>query len=563
MKNLIVTGLCIVYILCLSATLHAQKPLNANSKIEKITVFTNNAQIERSAFVSIPAGMSEITISGLSQYIDANTLRISGKGSFVIMSQQVQIKYPEPEETEDEAIPNYILKGIKNLTDSLELLAFDIHENNARKEALVNEKNLLQSSTAITKADTITELRDALAYYRQRLNDINQEWIKAAKTERLLSIQKKDMEERLEKLNNYSKNDEPVKAEKQPEAVVSIMVNADKALADARIDISYIAAGVSWTPFYELRVDEISKPVQLILKANLTQSTGEKWDKAKLTFSTGKPAAYKVLPILSSWYLGYYEPQRYSATATGGGVPMARAEVAQKERRKDANEPVAAMDMEEDANFASNYMQVNQSLISAEYVVSMPYTINSDGKVNTITLMSETLDASYKFLSVPKIDKDVFLTAYLLGWEKLNLIQGYANIIYQNSIISKTYINTTSVMDTLMVSLGTDKRVVVDRKKISDKSKDKIIGGTRERTVHFEITVKNQNQSEIDFLLKDQVPISNIEDIKVEVEEVSGAKYEELTGALEWNLKLKPGEQKKLTLRYTLKYDKNKTVLSE
>ncbi|OPZ96381.1 MAG: hypothetical protein BWY70_01776 [Bacteroidetes bacterium ADurb.Bin408] len=219
--------------------------------------------------------------------------------------------------------------------------------------------------------------------------------------------------------------------------------------------------------------------------------------------------------------------------------------------------------MEVDANNASNFTQLTQSLISAEYVVSMPYTIKSDDKVNTITLMSESLDASYKFLSVTKMDKDVFLTAYLLGWEKLNLIQGYANIIYQNSIISKTYINTTSVMDTLMVSLGTDKRVVVDRKKISDKSKDKIIGATRERTVHFEITVKNQNQTEIDFLLKDQVPVSNIDDIKVSVEEVSGAKYDELTGSLEWNLKLKPAEQKKLTLRYTLKYDKNKLVLSE
>ena len=177
--------------------------------------------------------------------------------------------------------------------------------------------------------------------------------------------------------------------------------------------------------------------------------------------------------------------------------------------------------------------------------------------------MNEPLTATYKFLSVPKMDKDVFLTAYLMGWEKLNLVPGEANIVYQNSIISKTYINTGGTVDTLIVSLGVDKRVVVDRKKISDKSKDKVIGSTRERTVHFEITVKNQNQSEIAFVLKDQVPVTQTEDIKIIVEEISGAKYDELTGELVWNLKLKPNETKKLDLRYTIKHDKDKTVICE
>ena len=87
---------------------------------------------------------------------------------------------------------------------------------------------------------------------------------------------------------------------------------ADNAVTDAQVEVSYITSAVSWTPFYELKVDEVSKPVQLVMKANLIQSTGENWEKAKLTFSTGKPAVYKVIPILSVWYLNYYTPQRNS-----------------------------------------------------------------------------------------------------------------------------------------------------------------------------------------------------------------------------------------------------------
>lgn len=553
MKRLLIATCCVISTFCLSGKLFGQKDINATSKIDKITVFINNAQIERSSSVNLPAGNSTIVLSGISQYIDVNSLRISGKGNFVIMSQEVQIKYPEPEKVAEEPLPNHVLKGISNLTDSLELLAFDINENNSKKESLIIEKNYLQTSVVIAKADTITELKDGLEYFRIKMNDINQEWIKLMKNERLLLKKKNDMEARLLALKNYSKGVALPKNEALPEAVVSIQIMADKAVAAAEIDISYICSNVSWAPFYELRVEEVSKPVQLVMKANLTQNSGEDWEKAKLVFSTGVPAAYKVLPNLPVWYLNYYTPQRV-VSAYAGAAPVAALDY-ESSRKEDKQL--------DDAYSMSDYVQLAQSLISAEYVVSIPYNIASDGKVHTITLMNEPLTATYKFLSVPKIDKDVFLTAYLMGWEKLNLVQGEANIVYQNSIISKTYINTAGTMDTLIVSLGVDKRVVVDRKKISDKSKDKVIGSTRERTVHFEITVKNQNQSEIAFVMKDQVPITQNEDIKIIVEEISGAKYDELTGELVWNLKLKPNETKKLDLRYTIKHDKDKTVICE
>ena len=557
MKNLLIAICFFSSAFCITTGLFAQKEINPQSKIDKITVFLNDAQIERSATFNLPSGNSEIILSGISQYIDVNSLRVSGKGSFVIMSQEVQIKYPEPEQTPKEAIPSHILKGINNLKDSLELLAFEIQENNSKKEVLTTEKNYLQTSAAIAKADTITELRDGLEYFRTRMYDINQEWIKMLKNERLLLKKKTAMEERLTKLNNYSNGITPKEVNETPEGVISIQVMADKAVTSAQIDVIYITSSVSWVPFYELKVEDISKPVQLVMKANLIQTTGENWEKAKLTFSTGKPAVYKVLPVLYPWYLNYYYPQRVTATMAGAPAVAVDSERSKNEKVKEDDGALA------DAYNANYYTQLSQSLISAEYIVSIPYNVPSDGKVHAITLMNEPLDATYKFLSIPKIDKDVFLTAYLRGWEKLNLVQGEANIIYQNSIISKTYINAAAASDTLIVSLGVDKRVVVDRKKISDKSKDKIIGSTRERTVSFEITVKNQNQTDIAFILKDQVPLTQTEDIKISVDEISGAKYDELTGEVEWNLKLKPNEVKKLTFKYTLKYDKNKTVLSE
>ncbi|MDD3877545.1 MAG: DUF4139 domain-containing protein [Bacteroidales bacterium] len=556
MKKKIIVMLCLLNLIFITERVSAQSELTANTKIDKITVFLNNAQIERTATLNLPSGNSEIRLSGISRYIDANSLRVTGKGNFVIMSQQVQIKYPEPVDNSVVEIPNHILRSISLLRDSLELLAFDIQEVTSKKEVMVVEKNLLQSSTAITKTDTITALRDALAYYRTRMVEINQEWIRLAKTERLLLKKKAAIEERLTNLQNYSQSNTPPETEASPEAEISIVVMADRAVTGAQIGISYLASNVSWQPFYELKVEDVVRPVNLVMRAKLIQNTGENWENAKLVFSTGQPAVYKTIPVLPAWYLSYYQPQRI-ANQSYAGMPVAVSQ-SRTEAAKDEE------DMEYDNAFAiSDYTEVSQGLIAAEYAVSIPYNIPSDGRETIILLLNETLEASYKYLSIPKTDKDVFLTAYLTGWEKLNLVQGQTNIVYQNNIISRTYINTALAMDTLVVSLGVDSRVIAERVKISDKSRDRVIGSTRERTVHFEITLKNQNLTEIQVSLKDQVPVTNFEDIKIIVEEISGAQYNELTGELEWVLTLRPNETKKINFRYTLKYDKNKTILSE
>lgn len=546
-------------------SLFAQKEITATSKIDKVVVYLTNAQIERSSTVNLPAGTSEIVVSGLSQYLDPNSLRVSGKGSFVILSQQVQIKYPEPKVNEDDPIPAPILKKISALTDSIEDISYDIVENQNRKEVYQYEKSLLQSNRTISGSDTLTELREGLSFFRTKMMEINTELLKINKHEKTLVKQKSEMEARLRALQNYSSGIETNEVPQLPESVIRFQVMAEKPVPNANIEFTYLTAAVSWEPFYELKVDEVSKPVQLILKANVAQQTGENWEKAKLVFSTGKPSVYKVLPVLNAWYLSYYMPPTVYSQNVYSNV-RTKEETDKKSAPRTAttdacfsNQGVAV----EDAGYSYQWTQTNQNLLFAEYEVNLPYTIPSDGKKQTVALMSATLNANYKFLAIPKLDKDVFSTAYLQGWEKLSLVQGRANIIYQNSIISQTYINPTMATDTLIVSLGVDKRVVVDRKKISDKSKDKVVGNTRERSIYIEITVKNQNQTEVSLVLKDQIPITTDTEIKILPEEMKDAIYDENSGELLWNLSLKPNEVKKVSFRYTIKFDKTKNLLSE
>ncbi len=548
----------------LANSLFGQKEIVTSSKIDKVIVYLTNAQIERSASVNLPAGTSEIVVSGLSQYLDPNSLRVSGKGSFVILSQQVQIKYPEPKNTAEDAIPAPILKKINALSDSIESIAYDIMENQSRKEVFQAEKSLLQSNRVISGSDTLPELKEGLNFYRTKMIEINAELLKITKREKLLYKQKNEMEARLVALRNYSASYETEVVPELAKSEIRFQVMTDKAVPNAIIEFTYLTSGVTWEPFYELKVEEVSKPVQLILKANVAQQTGENWEKAKLVFSTGKPSVYKVLPNLLAWYLTYYmPPTAYSQNMYSNVRTAQTTEKKESAPRTIDASSVSDNEVMKDAQYSYEWTQTTQNLLFAEYEVSLPYTIPSDGKKQTIALMSANLTANYKFLAIPKMDKDVFSTAYLQGWEKLSLVQGRANIIYQNSIISQTYINPSTAIDTLVVSLGVDKRVVVDRKKISDKSKDKIVGNTRERSIYIEITVKNQNQTEVSLVLKDQIPITEVPEIKVIPDEMKEAIYDENTGELLWNLTLKPNETKKVSFRYTIRFDKTKSLLSE
>jgi len=55
-------------------------------------------------------------------------------------------------------------------------------------------------------------------------------------------------------------------------------------------------------------VQDISKPINLQMKANVNQQSGEDWKDVKLFLSTGNPNENGTKPMLSPWYLRYYFP---------------------------------------------------------------------------------------------------------------------------------------------------------------------------------------------------------------------------------------------------------------
>jgi uncharacterized protein (TIGR02231 family) len=155
----------------------------------------------------------------------------------------------------------------------------------------------------------------------------------------------------------------------------------------------------------------------------------------------------------------------------------------------------------------------------------------------------------------------VFLVAEIADWESLNLLPGMANIIFDGTYVGKSFIDPNSTMDTLNLSLGRDRKMVIKREKVQDYCSSKLIGGNRLHTVTYEITVRNTRKERVQLLLKDQIPLSAQKEIEVNVMEISEATRNEETGVLTWKLELAPNETKKMRIQYSVKFPKDKNVI--
>jgi hypothetical protein len=203
----------------------------------------------------------------------------------------------------------------------------------------------------------------------------------------------------------------------------------------------------------------------------------------------------------------------------------------------------------------------NQTTVNFE--IKTPYTIKSDNKNYTVDIEFYDLPAIYQYYCVPKIDKDAFLIAKIVDWEKYSLLEGEANVFFEETYVGKTLLDVRYASDTLEVSLGRDKKVSVNREKIRDFTTKQFIGNKKEETRTWKTTVKNNKNQEINMIVLDQVPVSTAEDIEVNVLNISGAKHDLETGEIKWEFTLKPVDKKELDLKYSVKYPKFKNLIIE
>lgn len=557
MKQLI----AVIGISLLAFTSKADEEKIVPSEITNVTVYAQGAQVYQTASYSIGKGVTQVVIEGISQYIDPNSLQVKATGSVVLLDSKYSLFYPKPESIQLNTLPASIRKSISLLEDSLRTLGYDLQEIQDEIDVLTTSKSILTNNGAVRGSgkvnDSIALLKEAMEFYAIKMNDINKKLLALAKRKNVKVALQTEMNQRLADLRNYQNNPGLKPAPKGPSHRITITLSAND-YAKGKLDISYLVSQAGWTPLYDLRSESTSGTINLNYKAQVYQNTGVDWDNVKLSISTNNPYQNKTKPELHPWYVDFYANNYQTRGGAQNGMlkkseSLGYAQPAPTQAYNNA-------DYEKDALTSSDFMQVIDHMISAEFRIDLPYTIKSDNQQHMVLVKNVDLQAEFKYYTVPKFDNGAYLVAQLSKLDELQLVPAKANIFFDGTYMGETYLDPTTMDDTLNLSLGKDPNIIVKRTLLKKELKEKIVGTKKERTFAYAIEVKNLKSRSIEVIVQDQLPITQNSEIEIQAIDLDKGTIDERTGIIEWKFTLKPSASKDILFKYGVKHDKDKPL---
>ena len=577
------------------------------ASLKAVTLYRSGAEMTHTVSTTLKQGNSELIIENLSNSIDINSIQIKAPNAVTILGIEFSNNYTISEQKTPHI--QMLEDSLEHVKDNVSKLTLSINNTTELLDVLKANRDIKGEQTGLS----VTELTKLMDYYQTKSlelqNNVAQLLEKKNKANELAYKLQKQIEE--EKKKNVS-----------TAGRLTLQLNAAMT-TKADFTVSYIARNAYWTPFYDVRVENTKTAAKLFYKAKIIQSTGIDWKQVKLSLSTSVPNQKGNAPLLQSWFLGYVNSYSLDKNdlasntlqgkaagiqirgtsslndvvvvgyGTSGGndlsnnyvapepVYVVNGEIMSKDEFAQINpNSIKTMQVLKSASASAiygsraaggatlvelkdgleDYVSIANNALNVNFDIDMPYDVPTNGKEQTATLQVVDMNTLYQHYAVPKLDADACLLAQVPDWEKLNLLPGEANIILEGTYIGKTMIDPNATADTLNLTLGHDKRVVIKREKLTDYSSVKFLGSNKLQKFTYEITVKNNKSEQVDLLLKDQYPLSTNKDIEVELLEISNAEINKDLGVLNWKLSLAPGETKKVRFSYSIKYPKDKTI---
>lgn len=527
------------------------------SRITEATVYRSGAKLTNVASVRLTAGSNQIVFEKLPVDLNPNSIQVRIEGKADLLSaffRRATIELNQPNGA-----------AIKVLQDSIETVNDRILRLMAENDILSKEESSLQDNQKRVGAGenstlSVNDWKEMSQYYHTRLTEIKNRQLEITfqrrKEDRLMA----GMNERLRKLNH-----------RETQTLGEIVLQIESATAQTlNISCVYFITQAYWTPAYDLRAEAVDKPLRMVYKAVVSQQSGFDWQAVKLKLSSARPLSNNNRPILTPQFIDYYvaRPIRDLDDGLAGkaaGVQsnvynLSQSQVRSADRRDLAKPSSGPGDIGE-VVVTDEEVVLEENASGEEFEITAPQSIVSGSEPQTVRYKEEQMEAIYQYHAVPKMDPGVFLLAKIPNYGRYGLLSGTAQIFFKDTYVGQSEIDTKTVSDTLLLSLGRDEDISIKRVKPTDLAyTPRFLNNFKRELVAYDIVVKNNKKIPINIEILDQIPVSKQDDITVELEERSGAQYTADFGKLLWHLEVPAYSSKTLRFKYWLKYPKDRTV---
>jgi uncharacterized protein (TIGR02231 family) len=544
-RNFLVTTSLVAFT-ALAAVQAKAANIDATSAVDGVTVYPDGASVTRIINVDIPAGDNTVVLKDFPLTLDPSSLRVEGEASAKLTIGAVDARRPR-------AAP-----------------PVDLPELDKRIEALKDERANLQDAIAAATArrkfaERFAEASPAgigekgearpLAEWRAAFSAVAEEVATADAAIRDAERKQRDIDREVSRLES----DRAIKPPSRLEVRIDL---AAVAATKASLRVSYTVRAARWTPLYDVRLDTGAKDrkpaLELVRRAEITQTTGEDWSDVALSVSTVRSARGGSAPDLSSLIVQYPQvPQ-----------PLAAPAGAVSEMTKSRSMTVLAPAPQQDAMRADE-QQAGADVSGFQVVFKIPgrVSLSASEGAKSLRIATATIAPDLAVRSVPVIDPTAFLEASFKQAEDAPLLPGRTSIYRDGVFVGRGQMLAAGKDETVRLGFGADDKVKVERSTVkrNEGSAGLIVTTAKTDERSFKTVIRNGHDFPIRIAIQDQLPVSENEDIQVEMlpstTPPTATNLRDKRGVLEWAFEAAPGEAKDIAFAWRVRWPKDKGIV--
>ena len=521
--------------------------LDAASAIDTVTVYPDGASVTRVITLDLPSGDNTLVARDFPLTLDPSSLRVEGEAGTKLTIGAIDAR--PPRQVTPVNLPE-IDKRIEALKDQRADLDGTISAAEARRKFA---EHFAEASPAGLgekgEARPLDEWRAAFAA-------VSDEVAKADTAIRDAQRKQRDIDREIARLEQDRNTKPPSKLEVRIDL-------AALASTKATLRVTYSVKKARWTPLYDARLDTGTrdrKPsIELVRRAEITQSTGEDWSNVTLGVSTVRTARGGAAPDLNSLIVQYPQVPRPQML---GGVADARRSMALAPAP--ASEAVDNLAKKEKSDEQQAVAEVGT--FQASFRIPGRVSVGANEGAKSLRIASTTITPDLVIRSAPVIDPTAFLEASFLQNEDAPLLPGRVSIYRDGMFVGRGKMASAGKDETVRLGFGADDKIRIERAvlKRNEGSAGLIVTSkTDERA--FRTTVRNGHDFAIKIAVEDQLPVSENEEIAVEMlpstTPPTTTNVHDKRGVLEWAFEAKPGEFKEINFAWRLRWPKDKGVV--
>lgn len=543
-----------VLIFLSSAALAAD--VDVSSAIDAVTVYPDGATVTRVIALDLPQGDSTLIARDFPPGLDPASLRVEGETGARVVIGAIDAREPRP--GRPPAAPE-LEKRWQDLKDQRAALDDQIAAEAARKKFA--ERFASETPFGLGEKGEARPLSD----WRAAFGVVAEEIRSANDAIRALKLKQRELDEEIARVSQQLQANPARKTE------VRIDLASD-AQARATFRVSYTIRGARWAPIYDARLDtgtrERKPALELIRRAEILQQTGEDWSNVALSVSTVRTAKGGNAPELSSLIVRYPQvvPLRESrnkvapliADRSAAEQPQA-GNLAYAPATSTAVKTVPVPAQEQEAALETGGFQL-------VYRVPGRISVSANEGVKAFRVASAQIAPDLLLRTAPAVDETAFIEASFKQGDEAALLPGRIALYRDGIYVGRGQMTLTPKDETVRLGFGADDKVKVTRT-ILRKSEGSagIISSAKIDEREFKTMVRSGHAFPVRIVVEDRMPVSEVEDIKVELLPTTTPPTErdlrDRRGVLAWSFDAAPGETKEIKLGWRLRWPSDKSVV--